>query len=75
MSFSCRHNVNDHCVLLRKPCEPNCKGCILRGRFVFSEPISGGSAFGESAFNEAGAADRNSGHKTGNDRVKKEDKK
>ncbi len=38
MSFTCKHFLNEHCLLLDKPCEPGMKGCTLYGKFVFSNP-------------------------------------
>jgi len=32
-------NEKEWCRLLKKKCDPNCKGCILYGKFVFSEPF------------------------------------
>lgn len=39
-SFSCPHQYNDHCIKLNKPCDPGDKGCVLYGKFVFSNPTS-----------------------------------
>lgn len=38
--FSCPHQANDECVKLKKPCDPGDKGCVLYGKFVFSNPYS-----------------------------------
>jgi hypothetical protein len=40
LSFSCLHYRNEKCELLKKPCDPGTKGCVLYGRFVFSDPAS-----------------------------------
>lgn len=39
-SFACPHYVNELCVKLNKPCDPGDKGCVLYGKFVFSNPSS-----------------------------------
>ena len=38
-SWGCPHEVNGVCQRVRKlPCDPGMKGCVLSGRFVFSNP-------------------------------------
>ncbi len=35
--WDCPHNLNDTCLRVKdRPCDPGMKGCILFGRFVFS---------------------------------------
>jgi hypothetical protein len=41
--WGCQHltakgDEKEWCKLLKKKCKPNMKGCILHGRFTFSEP-------------------------------------
>lgn len=37
--WGCPHEVKGECQrLLGRPCEPGMKGCVLAGRFVFSDP-------------------------------------
>lgn len=38
--WGCPHSHNDHCNLLKLPCEPGIKGCVLYGQFTFSDPTS-----------------------------------
>jgi hypothetical protein len=38
-SWGCPHEANDVCERVNKlPCDPGMKGCVLSGRFVFSNP-------------------------------------
>ena len=38
-SWSCPHEENGVCRKVnRLPCDPGMKGCVLYGRFVFSNP-------------------------------------
>jgi hypothetical protein len=38
-SWSCPHEVNGACLKVNSiPCDPGMRGCILYGRFVFSNP-------------------------------------
>ena len=38
-SWTCPHEVNDVCQKVNQlPCDPDRKGCVLSGRFVFSNP-------------------------------------
>ena len=38
-SWSCPHEANGVCQKVNKlPCDPGMKGCVLSGRFVFSNP-------------------------------------
>ncbi|MCC6587164.1 MAG: hypothetical protein IT168_10770 [Bryobacterales bacterium] len=38
-SWGCPHELNGRCLKVNKlPCDPGMKGCILYGRFVFSNP-------------------------------------
>ena len=41
--WGCQHlttngDEKEWCKLLKKKCKPNMKGCILHGKFTFSEP-------------------------------------
>ncbi|MBS0003094.1 MAG: hypothetical protein KFF45_08450 [Thioalkalivibrio sp.] len=37
--WGCPHEVKGECQrVLGRPCEPGMKGCVLAGRFVFSDP-------------------------------------
>ncbi len=37
--WDCPYNLNDTCLRVKgRPCDPGMKGCILFGRFVFSNP-------------------------------------
>lgn len=37
--WGCPHEVKGECRrVLGRPCEPGMKGCVLAGRFVFSDP-------------------------------------
>ncbi len=38
-SWNCPHEVNGACQKVNmRPCDPGMKGCVLSGRFVFSNP-------------------------------------
>ena len=38
-SWGCPHEVNGQCRKVGKlPCDPGMRGCVLYGRFVFSNP-------------------------------------
>ncbi|MCC7175232.1 MAG: hypothetical protein IT159_08550 [Bryobacterales bacterium] len=38
-SWGCPHEVNGRCAKVKNiPCDPGMKGCVLFGRFVFSNP-------------------------------------
>ena len=38
-SWGCPHELNGLCLKVNKlPCDPGMKGCVLYGRFVFSNP-------------------------------------
>lgn len=38
-SWGCPHEVNGVCQKVNQiPCDPGMKGCVLYGRFVFSNP-------------------------------------
>lgn len=38
-SWGCPHEVDGICQRVKKsPCDPGMKGCVLSGRFVFSNP-------------------------------------
>lgn len=37
--WGCPHEANGLCQrVLNRPCDPGMKGCVLAGRFVFSNP-------------------------------------
>lgn len=37
--WGCPHNANDICLRVEhRPCDPGMKGCVLSGRFLFSDP-------------------------------------
>ena len=36
--WTCSHQLNDRCDLLKKPCEPGTRGCTLYGKALFSNP-------------------------------------
>ncbi len=36
--WGCPHEINDKCKRVEnRPCNPGMKGCILAGRFIFSD--------------------------------------
>jgi len=36
--WGCPHEEDGHCCLVKKqPCNPGMKGCVLAGRFLFSD--------------------------------------
>jgi hypothetical protein len=38
-SWGCPHEVNGECQKVNHlPCDPGMRGCVLHGRFVFSNP-------------------------------------
>lgn len=37
-AWTCSHQRDDVCDLLKKPCDPGGKGCVLYGKAVFSNP-------------------------------------
>lgn len=38
-SWDCPHEVNNQCQKVRNhACDPGMKGCVLAGRFTFSDP-------------------------------------
>ena len=36
MGWTCQHDHQGYCKLVKKECLPGMKGCILKGDFVFS---------------------------------------
>jgi len=37
MGWSCQHDVDGYCKLLKKPCIPGTKGCILKkSEYIFT---------------------------------------
>ena len=37
MGWSCQHDVDGYCKLLKKPCVPGIKGCILKkSEYIFT---------------------------------------
>jgi hypothetical protein len=44
-SWGCPYEINDVCQKVNKlPCDPGMRGCVLYGRFVFSNPAKNRSA-------------------------------
>lgn len=39
-AWTCSHQIDEACELLKKPCEPGAKGCTLYGRVLFSDPYT-----------------------------------
>lgn len=38
-SWGCPHEANGRCQKVKQlPCDPGMRGCVLHGRFVFSNP-------------------------------------
>lgn len=37
-AWTCSHQIGNECDLLKKPCDPGDKGCVLYGKAVFSNP-------------------------------------
>jgi hypothetical protein len=37
-AWTCSHQREEECDLLKKPCDPGDKGCVLYGKAVFSDP-------------------------------------
>jgi len=42
--WTCSHQYGDECDLLKKPCDPGDKGCVLYGKALFSNPESPSNA-------------------------------
>jgi hypothetical protein len=42
--WTCSYLVGDTCDLLKKPCDPGDKGCVLYGKALFSNPLSPSNA-------------------------------
>lgn len=38
--WSCPKFINDECVILKKPCDPGDKGCVLYGKALFASEES-----------------------------------
>ncbi len=36
--WTCSHQIGEYCDLLKKPCDPGDKGCVLYGKALFSNP-------------------------------------
>ncbi len=36
--WTCSHQIGEFCDLLKKPCDPGDKGCVLYGKAFFSNP-------------------------------------
>lgn len=37
-SWGCPHEINDACAKVKNlPCDPGMKGCVLAGRFLFTD--------------------------------------
>jgi len=43
-AWTCSHQLDDECDLLKKPCDPGEKGCVLYGKAVFSNPYNPSNA-------------------------------
>jgi hypothetical protein len=44
-TWSCPHEVKGLCMRVKqRPCDPGMKGCILYGRFAFSDPAKNSPA-------------------------------
>jgi len=41
--WGCRYQVNDDCVLLRRPCTPGVPGCVLYGKVCFIRDVDAAS--------------------------------
>jgi len=58
-SWSCPQELNGICQKVnRLPCDPGMKGCILYGRFVFSNPAKNRSAKADVPNSAEGKGDR-----------------
>ncbi|MRI83637.1 MAG: hypothetical protein C6I00_04375 [Nitratiruptor sp.] len=38
--WTCSYQLGEQCTLLKKPCDPGDKGCVLYGKALFSNPNS-----------------------------------
>lgn len=36
MGWTCQHDYQGYCKLVKKQCSPGMKGCTLKGEFIFS---------------------------------------
>ena len=43
-AWTCSHLLGNECDLLKKPCDPGDKGCVLYGKAVFSNPLNPSNA-------------------------------
>ena len=60
-SWGCPHEVNGVCQRVSKlPCDPGMRGCVLYGRFVFSNPAKNRPASPEPRNMPEGEDDRSS---------------
>lgn len=58
-SWDCPHDVNGVCQHVNNlPCDPGMKGCILSGRFVFSNPAKNRPAKRDARDKAEGNGDR-----------------
>lgn len=39
MGWSCQHDYQGYCKLVKKPCAPGMKGCTLKGDFTFNAAL------------------------------------
>lgn len=39
MGWTCQHDYQGYCKLVKKSCLPGMKGCTLKGEFIFSSNI------------------------------------
>lgn len=52
-SWGCPHEINDLCSRINNlPCDPGMKGCVLYGRYVFSNDDKNKHSEGKKARNE-----------------------
>ncbi len=39
MSWTCKYDMDGHCQLLHRDCEPTVRGCVLHGRMIRAQDI------------------------------------
>ena len=58
-SWGCPHEANGGCQKVNKlPCDPGMRGCVLHGRFVFSNPAKNRPAKPDARNTAEGKSDR-----------------
>jgi hypothetical protein len=58
-SWGCPHEENGVCQKVNKlPCDPGMKGCVLHGRFAFSDPAKNRAAKPDARNKAEGNGDR-----------------